>query len=323
MSSNGNTSRPLPSLILLGIFDFVCILNAGELYKDKHVIAGTWWLLAGVVFSLIGYYWTQVKRALVNAGTWFKKKPSKLVIHAANYAAWSGQGKHYDVTKYLQSIVTGDSLVFDRIENHSFWVDGQNLVTEDPLFGKAKKLEVTYSYNGEPPKTIRRTEHDRLTLPEDSAMAWLGKELNNAKAELDRLKAAQPKPSQYPIPEVRMKILSIVSELQGFLGAHGDEPVPVGVHREPGESREDFLARFRARPTEPMMKWRAGFLGDYRQQFKDKVSDLRDEMRSRAHIDDPRLNTAIGGAENESNNGVAAVNAVIERLWELALKVNV
>jgi hypothetical protein len=115
----------------------------------------------------------------------------------------------------------------------------------------------------------------------------------------------------------------MVSELQGFLGAHGEEPRPPDVHKEPGESNEDFLARFRARPTELTMKWRAKFLGDYRQEFKDKVSRLRDEMRSRAHIDDSRLNIAIDGAENERNNGVAAVGAVIERFWELALKINV
>lgn len=55
---------------------------------------------------------------------WFRalgtKKTSKLVIHSANYSAWSGKGKRYDVTKYLRSLVTGDSLVFDPIENHSF-----------------------------------------------------------------------------------------------------------------------------------------------------------------------------------------------------------
>jgi hypothetical protein len=32
------------------------------------------------------------------------------------------------------------------------------------------------------------------------------------------MKAAQPKPVQYPDPQLRMKIVSIVSELQGFLG---------------------------------------------------------------------------------------------------------
>lgn len=258
---------------------------------------------------------------------WFRalgtKNTSKLVIHSANYAAWSGGGQRCDVTKFIRSLIRGDSLAFGPIENHSFVVDGENLVPHDPLVNKPKRLEVTYSFNGEQSKTVQRTEHSRMTLPEDSVVDWLGSELEKAKREVNRLIAAQPKPSQYPIPAVRLKVLEMVSELQGFLGAHGEEPRPPAVHKEPGESNEDFLARYRGRPTEPMLKWRARFLGDYRQQFKDKVSDLRDEMRSRAHIDDPRLNTAIGGAENESNNGVAAVNAVIERLWELALKVNV
>jgi hypothetical protein len=378
MSSDGNTNRPLPSLILLGIFDFVCVLNAGELYKDKKFVAGTWWLLAGVVFSVVGYYWQQIKRKLgawllasghrlqgtsetaatedkapvdkttvdgilaglpkqapstgnglgrdwrdgfinpqfeivddhkfeneeivvdnksfrrcsfknvkllfhghapfefvegttLDAGTVIfgtddpailaynliqrkfasvpgakiqygaldskgkdvaltplavepvekPREPSKLVIHSANYAAWSGQGKSYDVTKYLRSIITGDSLVLDRIENHSFAVEGKNLVPEDPLFGKPKKLEVTYSYDGESPKTIRRTEGDRLTLPEDSAMAWLGKQLNSAKAEIDKIKA-----TQLPLSPLQIEAMQLSSELLAFLKQMGPAPAP-------------------------------------------------------------------------------------------------
>jgi hypothetical protein len=64
MSSDTSTNRPLLSLILLGIFDFVCVLEAGDLYKDRQIIAGTWWLVAGVTFSVIGYYWTQIRQGL-------------------------------------------------------------------------------------------------------------------------------------------------------------------------------------------------------------------------------------------------------------------
>jgi hypothetical protein len=40
-------------------------------------------------------------------------------------------------------------------------------------------------------RTTERREHGRLLLPEDSKIQWL-------MGEVDRLKAAQPKPSQYP-----------------------------------------------------------------------------------------------------------------------------
>ena len=64
MSSDGNTNRPLPSLILLGIVDFVCILMAAEAYRDKHVHEAAIWLSAGVASSVIGYYWPQIRRWL-------------------------------------------------------------------------------------------------------------------------------------------------------------------------------------------------------------------------------------------------------------------
>ena len=251
---------------------------------------------------------------------WFRsvgtaKKTSKLVISSASYSAWSGQGKRYDVTKYLRSIVTGDSLVFDRIENHSFWVDGQNLVPEDPLYGKPKKLEVTYSYDGEPPKTIRRTEGDRLTLPEDSAMAWLGNELNKAKAEIDGLKAAQPKPLQYPIPPLRSKVLEMVSALQGFLGSHGGEPE---VKQDPQEEPLAYMQRWR-QIIEP---WRTKFRGDYRIQFGESVPRLRDEILSRAAIDDWELNAAIEKAANNPNHIVESVANLARRLYDLGYFIN-
>ena len=65
-------------------------------------------------------------------------------------------------------------------------------------------------------------------------MAWLGQELNKVKEELGRLKATEPKPSQYPVPQLRLKVVSMVSELQGFLGEHGDEPVVNRLQVGPG-----------------------------------------------------------------------------------------
>jgi hypothetical protein len=317
MSSDGNTNRPLPSLILLGIVDFCCILIGLEQVSAGKIATGAIWIFVGISSGLIGYYWTQIKKVWnrLVASVRSRTEPSKLVIHWANYRAIENNGDVYEVGDFLQQIISGDSLVVD-IENHNFVVGDKNFVPHDPLPFKMKRLQVNYSYRGQPAITVTRQEHGRLVLPEDSAIPWL-------KSEIDRLKAALPKQSKYPIPEVRLKILSIVSELQGFLGEHGEEPRPPEIHKELGEDNLDFLARFRARPVEPMMKWRARFLGDYRREFKNKVSSLRDEMRSMAHIDDSRLNIAVERAENESNDCVAAVQGVIERFWELALKVNV
>ena len=336
MSGEVDTTRPLLSLILLGIVDFCCILIGLEQISIQKIINGIIWISVGVGSGAIGYYWQQIKRKigrwLVGGGHWLQGKSetgavtddktipapplpkSKLVINWANYRAVEGGGEEFQVGDFLRQIISGDSLIFD-IENHSFVIGDKNFVPRDPLFGKQKRLQVNYSYGAEPASTTERREHGRLLLPEDSKIKWL-------QSEVDRLKAAQPKPVQYPVPELRGKIVSMVSELQGFLGAHGEEPRPPEVHKESGESNEDFLIRYRARNLEPMMKWRAKFLGDYRQELKDKVSRLRDEMLSRAQIDDSLLGIAIDRAENERNDGVAAVQGVIIRLWELALMVN-
>ncbi len=79
MASDDGTNRPLPSLILLGIVDFVCILMAAESYRDRQFFAGTVWLVVGIAASLIGYYWQQIKLKLGighNAEPGTKRPPS-------------------------------------------------------------------------------------------------------------------------------------------------------------------------------------------------------------------------------------------------------
>src|SRR5271169_1261027 len=148
---------------------------------------------------------------------------SKLIIESANYATWSGHGKRYDVTRFLRNIISGDSLVFGPIDNGRFWIGDENLVPNDPLEGNPKRLEVTYSYDGEQSKTIRRAEHGRITLPEDSVVDWLGKELNKAKAEIDSLKAAQP---QLKLSPLQIDALQLSGELLEFLETLGPPPAP-------------------------------------------------------------------------------------------------
>jgi hypothetical protein len=62
MAGDGNTNRPFPSLILLGIVDFCCILIGLELIagKDRQIVSGIVWVLLGVGSGLIGYYWPRI-----------------------------------------------------------------------------------------------------------------------------------------------------------------------------------------------------------------------------------------------------------------------
>jgi|ERR1700722_7606484 len=179
MASDGNVNRPFPSLVLLGIVDFCCILIGLEQVSAQKIASGAIWISVGLGSGLIGFYWAQIKRAIANVRAWFRnKQPSKLVIIAADYRAWQAGGDTRDVAEFLPKIISGDSLVVD-VENHNFVVGGKNFVPTDPLSNKPKRLRVTYSYNREPERTVERSEHGRLVLPEDSETA-------NLKAEADR-----------------------------------------------------------------------------------------------------------------------------------------
>jgi hypothetical protein len=61
MSSDLTPDRPLLSYILAGIVDFVCILMAAEAYREGKSRSAIVWLVAGVLSSLIGYYWPKLK----------------------------------------------------------------------------------------------------------------------------------------------------------------------------------------------------------------------------------------------------------------------
>jgi hypothetical protein len=308
MATDGNTNRPLLSLILLGIVDFVCILMAAEASRDKHFHEAAIWLIAGIASSAIGYYWSQVKRAIARLGTSFKKKPSKLTIHWANYRAVENGGDVYDVGDFLRQIISGDSLVFD-IESHNFVIGDKNFVPRDPLPFKEKRLQVNYSFANEPARTTERREHGRLLLPEDSKIQWL-------MGEVDRLKAAQPKPAQYPVPQLRSKVVAIVSALQGFLGEYGDEPQIASIlsGRTAKEYDQDL--------AEVVVPWRARVASAYRLRFNDSLPKLRDEIATRARVTDAPLNDLIQRAATESSPDVRIFKDIIQRLWELGIKLN-
>jgi hypothetical protein len=61
MASDNNVNRPFPSLLLLGIVDFCCILIGLERIDSGKVFSGTIWIVVGVGSGLIGYYWPQIR----------------------------------------------------------------------------------------------------------------------------------------------------------------------------------------------------------------------------------------------------------------------
>jgi len=78
MSGEVDTTRPLLSLILLGIVDFCCILIGLEQISIQKITNGIVWILIGVGSGAIGYYWQQIKWKiggwLVGGGDWLQGK---------------------------------------------------------------------------------------------------------------------------------------------------------------------------------------------------------------------------------------------------------
>lgn len=122
-------------------------------------------------------------------------------------------------------------------------------------------------------------------------------------------------PLRYPIPQLRLKMLAMVSALQGFLGEHGDEPV---VSRLTGESTSERALRY----FNEVNPWKAKFIGDYRLRFGGPIPKLRDEMRVRASISDNELNEAIEAASNNEEGSCRAVKSIVDRLWALGRNMN-
>ncbi len=108
--------------------------------------------------------------------------------------------------------------------------------------------------------------------------------------------ATPSEPSQYPIPDLRLRVLAMCSELQGFMVAHGHEPEK--PQRELPETKEAFLHRYR-QWQQDKITWGTKFAGDFRLQLLDRISHLRDEMLAKAHINDFELTAAIETAAND------------------------
>ena len=55
------TDRRYWMVIFLAIVDFCCVLLATERYDKGDILKGTYWLLAGIALSLLGWKWPQIR----------------------------------------------------------------------------------------------------------------------------------------------------------------------------------------------------------------------------------------------------------------------
>jgi hypothetical protein len=58
------TDRRYWMVIFLAILDFCCVLLALERYDKGYILVGTYWLIAGIALSLLGWKWPQIRTTL-------------------------------------------------------------------------------------------------------------------------------------------------------------------------------------------------------------------------------------------------------------------
>lgn len=107
MASDSGANRPLPSLILLGIVDFVCILMAAESYRDKQSRAAIIWLAAGLVSSLIGYYWPQLKQKVFSDAPLQSLPSASASVPVVTHPETKAQGDQREMVNVTPEYLTG------------------------------------------------------------------------------------------------------------------------------------------------------------------------------------------------------------------------
>lgn len=142
-------------------------------------------------------------------------------------------------------------------------------------------------------------------------------EIRAAKDRIAELEAKRPKPSQYPIPDLRLKILSAISELEGFTGQHGTGPQIQTIlgGSTSKEQSEDY--------RQLVMPWRAKVAAQFRMTFGESLPKLRDEIAFKSGVSDDHLNNLIKTATNDPNPDVKIFHDMIDRLGVVALKIRV
>ena len=296
-----------------GWFIAAAILGSGALYCLEYYLY--------VVFRSTHPYVLLASSAVVCAAIiaiWvllFQSKPwvspSKLVIQSANYAAAEGGGKPYDVAECMRQMIAGDSLVLD-IENHNFVVGKKNFVPHDPKTDSVKRLQVTYSYDGEPTLTIDRPEHGRIVLPEDFKTKQLSDEVERVKQEaadqiarlnkqheadeyrshqirddaLSEVKRAESKVRQLEaeLNEIRFSLESrtfaLCKEIRKFIQDVGPAP-----HIEQGSSNASEHAVALREHLAKQQQWKNKFESAYRLRLEQPLRQIRNELLGRGQKD--------------------------------------
>ena len=259
MAGDVNTNRPFPSLILLGIVDFCCILIGLEQVSVNKISSGVIWILVGVVSGLIGFYWSQVKRAIASVGAWFRKEPSKLIIHSAVYGA--GDATDVSVTHRLNT-APKDALAIPVNNN---LVSGD----PDPAPNQAKRLKVTYSYGSSGPTTVGVPEHSWLILPQDP-------QIQRLTGEVDRLKAVQPSQStQLALSPLQIELLQLAKDLQEFIKEMGTKPE---ARREDFEETRDGVEVYLQTDFILQDPWLIKFKSLYNKRFAARLQGVVNEL---------------------------------------------
>jgi hypothetical protein len=129
---------------------------------------------------------------------------SQLNIIKAEFRAFAEGGDKPDVTEVLKHKIVGDSLVF-KVDRGDFKAPGLDPVSRDPFEGQIKRVEVTYSYQNDPPVTTESMEDDLLVLPEDIVLEPLQRHALRLSVKLLQfLNELGPRPTpKYTEEEVR------------------------------------------------------------------------------------------------------------------------
>ncbi|MGA8736810.1 MAG: hypothetical protein WB558_23035 [Terriglobales bacterium] len=315
---------PKVSLKVLAVVALSLIVSQliGHEMNDHRAIgelSSTQWYLYGLALLLI---------AVVVSAALSKGKPSKLVIHSANYQAAKSGGTTYDVGEFLAKIISGDSLVFD-IENHNFVIDGHNYVPHDPFTGEGKRLQITYSYGDEPRKSIVRYEHSRLVLPEDHEIQRLTNEMarlntqsesdlyrchqvsdqlraeahtakermSEVEKELTRLQTSSTtgNPSK---SDLRKEAEELSDEIRDFLKKLGPRPdrKPSGKQNTKLEEEEAIREH-----SASLVPWLQRLQGGWVGRFADRAEKTR-YLLAEQGITDVDLDMALRGSNSDENN---------------------
>ena len=211
----------------------------------------------------------------------------KLKILSAVYGPYKGEGA-IDVTEVLRGLLTSDTLAV-MVNNDLFG---------DPAIGRAKRLQVSYSYGSPAVVKIERRESDLMVLPEDTF-----------------LKEQAEKPLGSVLSSLQIECIELARELKQFLS---EMPPPDNdVFEISRHSRDvfDWATRVSQRPQQ-MEAWSNKLGHAYASRFSLKVTALIHQLGAEG-IDVSQLEPyqKLVGSDDNVN---AAICALRQLCFELA-----